>query len=308
MKGPNSYSQIRPHYGSGGGLDQQTVYGGGPGPGGYMGGPGYNMPYPSIPQQQQQQQIPRQFSNPQLAGPVARPRPVVPPVPGSDRGNYYPAANVPIVNRNPYQAPPAPLNPYQQGVPAPNGYAVRPMPPQSNYNPGHPINNQSPKGFPGAQYPMSATGMPVLPPLEGALSRKGHRQRPPTQQSSYPSRAPTRQGVRFPALKLHHELMHLDHSDISEFKPHPHYPDHMTTIRIRTPSQWGPSRLGTPTELRSTMSTIERYRLNPSKSAVSLEYEPYTPADYKTLISKYQHMKLPKSLGPTDDERWQREV
>ena len=56
------------------------------------------------------------------------------------------------------------------------------------------------------------------------------------------------------------------------------------------------------------MTTIERYKLNPSKSAVSLEYEPYSHSDYLTLMSKYQNMRLPKGLGPTDDERWQKEV
>ena len=217
------------------------------------------------------------------------------------RGHYYSGNNQPgpILNRNPLQSPagyPPPLhggalNPYiSLGAPSVNNPYNAPIPQSMNV-----------RGPPGT--------IPTLPPIELQRNKK---QRPQTVnqsgQSSHYGETSYQKGILFPAKRIHHELMHLDYSDKFQTKPHPHYPDHMTMVRIRTPSQWGPSRLGTPTELRSTMTTIERYQLNPSKSAVSLEYEPYSHSDYLTMISKYQNMKLPKGLGPTDDERWQIEV
>ena len=114
----------------------------------------------------------------------------------------------------------------------------------------------------------------------------------------------------FPKDKFYHKPVHTDHSEQEIQMAHPYFPEHITMVRIRTPSRWGPSRIATPFEVRTTMTTGERYSLNPTKTKTldHFEFEPYTSTDYRSLMSRYQNMHLPRGLGHTETERWHVEV
>jgi hypothetical protein len=79
---------------------------------------------------------------------------------------------------------------------------------------------------------------------------------------------------------------------------------------IKTPSNWGLSRLATPTEVRGVLTTIERYHLNPSKSKsnLNLDYDTHSFQEYKSMKARDQNMKLPRGLGPSGNEIWKLEV
>jgi hypothetical protein len=79
-------------------------------------------------------------------------------------------------------------------------------------------------------------------------------------------------------------------------------------VRIRTPSNWNLSRATSPFEVRETLSTEERYQLVPMKSTVALDFEPYSHREYRNLKSRDRHMRLPSSLGPSENEEWRKEV
>ncbi|KAJ3303435.1 hypothetical protein HDV03_003803 [Kappamyces sp. JEL0829] len=215
------------------------------------------------------------------------------------KGQYYPNNAPGSVTRLP-SIPTAGYggNPYQQPMQSPMQAPV-----QSPMNQLH-----AGRGY------QQVGSIPVLPPVPQAYPR-GHTAapRPMQGQMMVANPAPMRgvsmprtpgTGVKYPHMVYRHVGMHTPHSEVLQSIPHKQYPEHITTVRIRTPSQWGPSRLGTPIELRSTMSTIERYRLNPSKTNPSFNYEPYSASEFRSMKSRYQHMKLPRSLGPAEDERW----
>lgn len=241
------------------------------------------------PQQQQQQQQQMRGQNTKFAS-----RPSQQPFYQQPQQNQQSQQAMPIINRN-------------SGY-----YSAAPQGPQ--------FDQYGQRGYQenGQNYQQQGSSVPILPPLEQQSRLRMQPRQVQQQPTIFPVIMSGRgmqhntqiisQPSQHPRLYLRHELMHIDHSERSESRAHNQYPEHMTTVRIRTPSQWGSSRIATPVEVRSTMSTIERYRLNPPKSITTHEYEPYSNSDYRNLNSRYQNMKLPRGLGPTDDERWQNEV
>lgn len=77
---------------------------------------------------------------------------------------------------------------------------------------------------------------------------------------------------------------------------------------LKTPSNWGLHRYATPIEIRGTMTTNERYKVFPSKSTASIDFEPYSQREYRNLQSRDRNMRLPRGLGASDDDRWKLEV
>jgi hypothetical protein len=74
------------------------------------------------------------------------------------------------------------------------------------------------------------------------------------------------------------------------------------------PNDWGSSRGATPIEVRGVLTTLERYHLNRSKSNLGSEFHPYSHQDYLNQKNRDQNMRLPRGLGPSEDERWKSEV
>jgi len=102
---------------------------------------------------------------------------------------------------------------------------------------------------------------------------------------------------------------HTNHTEEEYQIQHPSFPNYYTVMRIRTPSRWGLSRVGTAIEVRNGLTTAHRYKLNPTKfqKRSSFQYSAYTPSEYKNLMSLYKNMHLPKGLGFSESTKWHEE-
>jgi hypothetical protein len=128
-----------------------------------------------------------------------------------------------------------------------------------------------------------------------------HSQRQPTEHS-YRSRQPSRQ----PRQTITRQTEHVDYGSMIRSQSR----ESVITARsyLKTPNEWGLARLATPIEVRGQLTTLERYHLNRTKSSLSTDFQPYSHRDYLNQKHRDQTMKLPRGLGPTDDERWKKEV
>lgn len=104
----------------------------------------------------------------------------------------------------------------------------------------------------------------------------------------------------------------MDYREEITFKPHPQFPAHVTQIRLKTPSKWRVTensydRLLTPTVIKSTITTSDRYKLNRIEREQDEGYEPYSVSSYKTMNLRYRHMILPRGLGASENDKWREE-
>ncbi|KAJ3273548.1 hypothetical protein HDV01_004315 [Terramyces sp. JEL0728] len=193
------------------------------------------------------------------------------------------------------------VQPYPTQQFRPQKYAIRP-----DGNAGYPQLAQPAYAFPPNTFPhqyppnIAKNGMPngrfVIPPIRQASPYS----MPMYAQNVYapPQRAPNlpllnQEFYNFPANQSYHQRSASPApSEISQ---------HSRTWTIS-------SRPSTPVIIRPTLTTNERYRLHRSNSQVSVEYEPYTQAEYRKLKSRDMHMKLPRGLGHFEGEQWHYEV
>ncbi|KAJ3313677.1 hypothetical protein HDV04_001687 [Boothiomyces sp. JEL0838] len=186
----------------------------------------------------------------------------------------------------------------------PPGYPIRP-----NTNMGYPQMMQPGYSFPpntfSQQYPpdMGKRGMPnarlVIPPI-GQLG--------PTNGQMYGPNGYSMGQRPVNYATQPQEFPHLYHQPSANPMNHPFH-QRSTSPAPSEISQhsrnWTiSSRPSTPVIIRPTMTTNERYHLHRSNSQVSVEYEPYSQAEYRKLKSRDMQMRLPRGLGHSEGEQW----
>ncbi|KAJ3320394.1 hypothetical protein HDV06_005317 [Boothiomyces sp. JEL0866] len=198
-----------------------------------------------------------------------------------------------------------PVQPYQaQQQFRPQGYPIRP-----NGNPGYPQWMQPAYGFPPntfpQQYPpdMPKKGLPngrvVIPPIRQPAPSNGA-MFPPNGYANGPRPPnygpPSQEYSNFHRQQSANPINQSFHQRSASPAP--------SEISQHSRNWTISSRPSTPVIIRPTMTTNQRYHLHRSNSQVSVEYEPYSQAEYRKLKSRDMQMRLPRGLGHSEGEQW----